>query len=234
MANFNASVINSGLAVPPQKIRVDQMQGRIRTFESLYSAPASGTTPAAADKIIWGRLPIGAVLLMHLARVDFNTGTATSTMGLGDSTLAARHLVGTTAISATGSAVPSAQAFIKTGVADVASGFFVMTNVKGMGAFTVGDLVTGTGIPAASYVSAIDLANRSVTFTNLAATPASATNAAVTVTSTGHNYRVSDNSANADNLYVSTTDDATMMSTIATAQVANNQQIRVQVPFVLD
>ena len=51
MANFSAAqAINQ--ASPLIKSRVDQSHGRIRFFESLYAAPASGTAPAIADKII--------------------------------------------------------------------------------------------------------------------------------------------------------------------------------------
>jgi hypothetical protein len=67
----------------------------------------------------------------------------------------------------------------------------------------------------------------------LAGTAATAS-AAVTVTCTGHPYRASDNSANADNSYVSTTDDATLIGTVAGAQIANNQIIRLIMPYVMD
>ena len=232
MANFSATqAINQ--ASPLIKSRVDQSHGRIRFFESLYAAPASGAAPAIADKIIWGTLPIGAVLLTHLAQMAWNTGTASCTLNLGDSCVAAKHLAAT-AITTTGTATPSVATLIKTCVADVESGSFILSNIKGMGALTVGDLVTGIGIPAASYISGINLANRTATFTNLAGTSASATNAAVPVTSTGHPYRCSDNSANAANGYVSTTDDCTLIGTVAGAQIANNQQIRLIMPYVMD
>ena len=147
MANFSAAqAINQ--ASPLIKSRVDQSHGRIRLFESLYAAPASGTAPAIADKIIWGTLPLGAVLLTHLAQMAWNTGTASCTLNLGDSCVAAKHLAAT-AITTTGTATPSVATLIKTCVADVESGSFILSNIKGMGALTVGDLVTGTGIPAA-------------------------------------------------------------------------------------
>lgn len=233
MANFKASWANAFASAPSLKTRSDQAHGRIRVFEALYQAPASGTSPAIADKIIWGQIPIGGVMLGHLGRLDFNTGTASCTLNLGDSVVAARHLAAT-AINATGSATPSVASFIQTATADVTSGTFQLTNIKGMGAFTVGDLITGTGIPSASYVTAIDLANRTVTFTNLALTAASATNTSVTITSTGHGYRASDNTANEGNSYVSTTDDATLISVVAGAQIANNQMIRLIMPYVMD
>ncbi len=232
MANFTASIVNRAIAAPVLKSRTEQNQGRIRMWESLYQAPASGTAPAIADKIIWGQMPIGAFMLTHLARLDFNTGTASCTINLGDSCVAAKHLAAT-AINATGSATPSVASFIKTATMTTLSGSFQLTNVLGIGVATVGDLITGTGIPAASYVTAVDVANRVVTFSNLAGTAATAS-ASVTVTCTGHPYRAMDNSANADNSYVSTTDDATLISVVAGAQVANNQMIRLIMPYVMD
>ena len=232
MANFNASWINRSIAAPPQKSRVDQNHGRIRIFESLFRAPASGAAPAIADKIIWGQLPLGAIMLGHLGQMAWNTGTASCTLNLGDNCVAAKHLAAT-AITTTGVATPSVATLIKTATMTTLSGSFVLTNVLGMGAASVGDLITGTGIPAASFVTGIDIANRTVTFSNLAGTAATAS-AAVTVTCTGHPYRASDNSANADNSYVSTTDDATLIGTVAGAQVANNQIIRLIMPYVMD
>ena len=233
MANFTASFAISQAALPPLKARTDQQHGRIRLFEALYQAPASGTTPAIADKIIWGNIPIGGVMQGHLGRLDFNTGTAACTLNVGDSVVAARHLAAT-AINATGSAIPSAASFIQTATADVTLGSFDLLNVKGIGAFTVGDLVTGTGIPAASTIQSVDIARAKVTFTNLALTAATATNAAQTITSTGHGYRASDATANASNLYVSTTDDSLLISVVAGAQISNNQMIRLIMPYVMD
>ena len=232
MANFTASIINRAVALPGQKSRTDQSHGRIRIWESLYQAPASGTAPAVGDKIIWGALPLGAALLTHLARLDYTANGAACTVNLGDSCLAAKHLAATSTIAA-GSATPSVASFIKTATMTTLSGSFQLTNVLGIGAATVGDLITGAGIPAASYVTAVDVANRTVTFGNLANAPATAS-APVTVTCTGHPYRASDNSANADNSYVSTTDDATLISVVAAFQIANNQMLRLIVPYVMD
>lgn len=233
MANFNASQITRLVATPPQKSRSDQSHGRIRLFESLYAAPASGTAPAIADRIIWGQLPVGAVMLSHFGRLDFNAGTAACTINLGDNTQPARYL-GATAINAATSSTTGTSGFTSNAACDVTIGTFQLTNVKGMGAFTVGDLITGTGIPAASYVTGIDLLNRTVTFANATNTAATATNAATTIVSTGAPYRISDNTANNDNGFVSTTDDATLISVVAGAQVANNQIIRLLIPYVMD
>ena len=233
MANFTASFAAIQAALPPLKARTDQQHGRIRVFESLYQAPASGTTPAIGDKIIWGNIPIGGVLQGHISRLDWNAGTAASTLSLGDSVAANRH-VNPSAINAAGSTIPSNASFVQAAVADVTLGSFDLTNVKGIGCFTIGDLVTGTGIPAASTIQSVDIARAKVTFTNLALTAATATNAAQTITSTGHGYRASDNSANASNGYVSTTDDSLLISTVGGAQVANNQMIRLIMPYVMD
>ena len=233
MANFTASIVNAFVATPGQKVRTSGTQGRQRMFMSLYQAPASGTTPAIGDKVIWGRMPLGSVMLAHLGLLAWNTGTAACTINLGDSVSAAKHLAATP-ITATSTAVPSASTLIKPCVADVLINTFVLTAIKGIGALTVGDLVTGTGIPLASTIASVDIARASAVFTNLAGTPASATNPAVAVTSTGYPYRASDNSANADNAYVSTTDDATLISVVAGAQIANNQMIRLIMPYVMD
>lgn len=233
MANFAASLATFLAATPMQKASTPQLRGRVRVFESTYMAPASGTAPAIADKIIWGTLPLGAVLLPHFGQVAWNTGTASCTANLGDSCVAARHLAAT-AITTTGVAVPSVATLIKTAVGDITTGEFVVKNVISLGAFSIGDLIAGTGIPAASYVTAVDIARKTVTFSNLALTAATATTASLAITATGHNFRASDNSANASNSYVSSYDDATLISVIAGAQVANNQIIRVTMPYVMD
>ena len=233
MANFTASFATSQAALPPLKARTDQQHGRIRLFEALYQAPASGVLPAVGDKIIWGNIPIGGVMQGHLGRLDCNLGTATGTLNLGDSTLAARHLAASS-IAVAASFTPSAASFTTTAVADVTLSSFDLTNVKGIGAFTVGDLVTGTGIPAASTIQSIDIARAKVTFTNVALAAASATNPAVVITAVGHGYRASDNSATASNAYVSTTDDSLLISVVGVIPITNNQMIRLIMPYVMD
>ncbi len=236
MANFNASVITRSIAAPPQKNRVDQYHGRLRMWMSVYQAPASGTTPAIGDKIIWGQLPLGANILPHLGQLACNLGTALSTLTVGDNMLATRHLAASTVAVAgvftLGIATPFST-LVKASTMTTLSGSFQLTSALGIGAAAVGDLCVGPGIPLASYVTAVDVANRTVTFGNLANAPATAS-AAVAVTFTGYPWRISDNTANADNLYVSTTDDATLISVVAGAQIANNQIIRVMMPYVMD
>ena len=233
MANFQANIINNLAALPQLKNRVDQMGGRLRMFEAIFIAPSSGVAPAIADKIIWGQLPLGALLWPHLGQVIYNAGTAACTINLGDSVSPARHMAAT-AINALGSTVPSVASQVKAAVGDITTGTFTVLNVKGIGAASVGDLIVGTGIPLASTVSIVDLPNRTITFTNALAAPSTATTPTLALTITGRPYRVSDNSANVQNAFVSTLDDATLISVVAGAQVANNQVIRVCMPFVMD
>ncbi len=234
MANFTADA-QTLLDVPAygqpltNRIRANRLGGRVRIFHSIFRAPSSGTAPAIADKIIWGKLPVGARILGNLGRVDFNAGTASCTINLGDNTLATRHLAAT-AINAAGTATPSAAIFSSTCVADVTLGSTVLTNVKGLGACTPGDLVTGTGIPTAAYVISVDKTAKTVTIS----AAATATNSAVTVTAVGSPYETSDDSANVSNAYTSTFDDCTLISTVAGAQVANNQVIALMLPYTLD
>lgn len=106
MANVNADNKTNSVATPPVKNKVNKAHGRIRYFEATYTAPATGM-PAVADTITWGDLPIGARVVGHLSQLRWGTGTASSTLNLGDAASAARHLAAT-AITTAGSAVPEA------------------------------------------------------------------------------------------------------------------------------
>ena len=234
MANFTADVqtmLDGPAFGQPltNRMKVNRVGGRLRPWESIYRAPSSGVAPAIADKIIWGRLPIKARILGHLSRLDFNAGTVACTINLGDQYLAARHLAAT-AINAAGSAVPSAAVFTTTAVCDVTINSLTLTNVKGIGAFTIGDLVTGTGIATASFVTGIDYVARTVTL----ALACTATNAAQTITSVGSAYETQDDSSNISNGYASTTDDSTLISVVAGAQVANNQVITLKMAYTTE
>lgn len=234
MANFTADIQN--VQNPPaygqplvNKANASKLNGRIRNFESTFVAPSSGTAPAIGDKIIWGRLPQKSRFLGHLSKVYWNTGTAACTINLGDSLVAARHLAAT-AINATGNAVPEAAALIQTTVADVTINSNVLQNVKSIGGYQQGAIVTGTGIPAGTTVTGIDYNSKTVTMS----APATATNATVTVTCNGGSYVTQDDSSNVSNNYGSTTDDCTLVSTVAGAQIANNQVITLKVSYVMD
>ncbi len=108
MANFTADNATSSATVPPTRIKVNKQHGRIRYFESTYTAPASAT-PQIADTITWGALPLGARVVGHLSQIRWSTGTASCTLNLGDAASAARHLAAT-AVTTAGSAVPEAAA----------------------------------------------------------------------------------------------------------------------------
>lgn len=228
MANFTADQ-QYMIDTPGVRSKANRSHGRVRYFNSVFRAPASGAAPAIGDKIIWGKLPTGARILGHLSRLDFNAGTASCTINLGDQFVPARHLAATS-IAAASSATPSASVFIGSGTADTTVNSKMLTNVKSIGAFTVGDLVVGTGVPTSAYVVGVDKQAKTVTLS----LPATATGAAVAMTVTGAPYETNDDSSNAANGYASTTDDCTLISVVAGAQVANNQVISLQIAYVQD
>lgn len=106
MPNFNATLRTNTAATPPVRNKVNAQHGRLRYFESTYTAPATGM-PTIADTITWGDLPVGARIVGHLSQMRWGAGTASSTLNLGDAASAARH-VAATAITAAGSVVPEA------------------------------------------------------------------------------------------------------------------------------
>lgn len=108
MANFNADLRTNEAATPPVRNKVNKQHGRLRYFEATYTAPATGM-PTIADTITWGSLPVGAKVVGHLSQLRWGTGTASSTLNVGDAASAARHLEAT-AITTAGSAVPDAAA----------------------------------------------------------------------------------------------------------------------------
>lgn len=100
MANFNADNAAAVVATPQARVKTNKQHGRIRWFESTYTAPASGT-PQIADTITWGKLPVGARVIGPLSSLAYSAGTASSTLNVGDAASAARHLAAT-AINAAG------------------------------------------------------------------------------------------------------------------------------------
>lgn len=107
MPNFNADNAAALASTPPTRVKVNKQHGRIRYFESTFDAAVKGA-PAIADTITWGSLPLGARVIGHLSELNWSTGTASSTLNLGDAASAARHLAAT-AITTAGVAVPKAQ-----------------------------------------------------------------------------------------------------------------------------
>lgn len=232
MANFNALAINNLVASPPIRNKVNQDGGRIRFKEFVFVAPASGTAPAIGDKIIWGKLPVRARLVGHLSKLVFNAGTASCTINLGDNLSAARHLAAT-AINAAGSAVPIVDEQINVGVMDDLVNSNVISNCKPAGMFQVGSLITGTGIPAGTTITGVTGPVGGVVTCTLSAN-ATSTNAATAATVTGGTFETSEDSATAANSFTSTNDDCTLISTVAGAQIANNQVITLKAAYVQD
>ena len=214
---------------PVNRSKSNRHGGRIRLFESYYRAPASGTAPAIADRIIWGKLPVKARILGHLSRLYWSAGTASCTLNLGDQFVPARHLAAT-AITSAGSATPDVAAISTTSLADTTSGSNVLTNVRSIGAYIPGSLVTGTGIPTATFVASVDYTNRTV----ILSANATATGANVTMTVFGDSYETQNDSSNALNGFASTLDDCTLISVVAGAQIANNQVLVLKMAFVCD
>ena len=100
------TVINgpqSGLN-PATRIKANKINGRVRIFEASYTVVG---TVAIGDKIIWGKLPVGARTIGNAGKLYFAAGAASSTLNLGDNASAARHLAAT-AVTSAGSAVPEA------------------------------------------------------------------------------------------------------------------------------
>lgn len=234
MANFTADVqstIDGPAYGQPlaNRLKANRVLGRIRLFSAVYRAPSSGTAPAIGDKIIWGKLPVKFRVLPHLSLLAYNAGTASCTINIGDQFLATRYLAAT-AINAAGTTVLSGSIITQTCTADVTINSATLVNVKSLGGFTVGGILTGTGIPAGTYVTAVDYLARTVTMSAVA----TATNATVTVTTYGAPYETQDDTSNLANGYASTTDDCTLISTVAGAQVANNQMLSLLVAGVMD
>lgn len=211
------------------RVKANKLNGRVRFFESLFVAPSSGTAPAIADKIVWGKLPLGSRFVGHLSKLYWNTGTASCTLNLGDNVVAARHLAAT-AITSTGNAVPEAAALINSGIGDITTGSNQIINLKSMGSFQVGFNIAGTGIPLGAVITAIDKLGK----TCMISSNATATTATLAITTNGGGYEVTDDSNSAANLFASTTDDATLVSTVAGAQIANNQALVLKVAYVQD
>lgn len=234
MANFFADVqtiVNGPAFGQPvaTRLRPNKLGGRVRFAEFTYVAPSSGAAPAIGDKIYWGKLPLGARFVGHLSKMYWDTGTAASTLNLGDNVVPARHLAATS-ITATGSAVPEAAALINTGTGNTTNGSTQVTGLVSLGAFQVGFKIAGAGITAGATIVGVDPVGKSLTL-SIAAT---ATASTVALTTTGGGYMATDDSNTVANGFASTTDDATLVSTVAGAQVANNQVIVLKAAFVQD
>jgi hypothetical protein len=92
---------NSGLN-PATRIKANRVNGRIRIHTHTYTALG---TEVVGSKIVFGKLPIKSRPIGYLGRMEWSAGAASSTLNLGDSVSAARHLAAT-AVTSAGSAVP--------------------------------------------------------------------------------------------------------------------------------
>lgn len=213
------------------KVKANRLNARIRYAEFSYVAPQAGT-PQIADQIIFGKLPVKSRIVGYLSQLRWTAGTAASTLSIGDSALATRHLAAT-AITAAGVATPDAAAIAPTAVATTVAGSNVLSNITGLGAFQIGDLVTGAGVAAGSYVQAIQQGSTQATSTVTLSQPCTAS-ASVTVTSTGSSYEIYEESNNLGNNFGSTTDDCTLIGTVAGAAIAAGQALLLRVAYTQD
>ena len=135
---------------------------------------------------------------------------------------AARHLAAT-AVTSAGTATPNAAALTKTCTCDTVNGSPYLTFLNARGAIQPGDLLSGTGVPTGAYALAVngDQVTMSVNAT-ASTTPGTGT----TITAVGSVFETSNASANEANSWTSTQDDCTLISTVAGAQIANNQVIK--------
>lgn len=106
MANGNASLAAARAAASQTNVKGNQLGGRVRTFVSTFTVPASGQ-PAIGEYISWGFLPLNARLLPG-SKLYWSAGAASSTLNLGDPVTPARYLAAT-AVTSAGNATAEAQ-----------------------------------------------------------------------------------------------------------------------------
>lgn len=224
MVDFVAQLTSSFASYPGRKAPAGQYTGKIRIMEWVFVAPLSGTAPAIDDRIIWGALPTGVRTHGFNSKLQWSTGTASCTLNLGDNIAAARHLAAT-AITTAGTATPSVVDFVKTGTCSITTGLDVVNNVFPSGATHIGDLFVATGVPTGTRV--IEKTGNQIRLS----AAATATTDALAFTSTGGFFRTSKQGANVDNAWVSSTDDSTLISVVAGAQIANNQVLKLAMEY---
>ena len=115
-------------------------------------------------------------------------------------------------------------------IGNITTGSNQVINLKSVGAFQVGMNIVGTGIPLGAVITSIDRASK----TCFISSNATATTASLAITTTGAGYEATDDSNTVGNLFNSATDDATLISVVAGAQVANNQVIVLKGAYVQD
>lgn len=215
------------------RLKANKLNGRIRLFESFYYAPASGVAPAIADKIIWGKLPLRSRIINTLSVLRFSTGTAACTLNLGDNIVPARYLAAT-AVTTAGSVVPDVNGLTQTGTATTVNGSNVLSALVSIGAFQIGAGISGTGIPAGAFITGLQYSTTPGASTCTISSPATASGTTVAMTTLIGGYETADDSNSVANAYASTTDDCTLVSVVAGAQIANSQGLVLKVAYVQD
>lgn len=99
MANIKADNAAAVAAVPQARVKANKQGGRVRWFESTYNAAVHGVA-SIADTIEFGALPVGARIIGPLSSLNYGAGTASSTLAIGDTASANRHLAATAITSA--------------------------------------------------------------------------------------------------------------------------------------
>jgi hypothetical protein len=212
------------------RVRANKFGGRVRFAEFVYVVPAG--TLAIADQIIFGKLPQKSKIVGHLSRLVFTAGTASSTLAIGDNIVNARHLAAT-AVNAAGSAVLTASEQANVGQMTTVNGSNVISVTQSLGSPQLGSLVTGTGIAANTVVTAVSNASVGSLSVTLSAA-ATASGSAVAVTFTGGGYETQDDSNQPSSNYGSTTDDCTIVGTVAGAVLAAGQVFTLKIAYVND
>ena len=103
MATFKADIKTAtDSKLSSDRPNVGRMSGRVRAVVSTYTVPTGGL--AVADVLEWLTLPSGARVVPGSCKLYFAAGAASSTINVGDSVSAVRHLAATSVASA-GSAI---------------------------------------------------------------------------------------------------------------------------------
>jgi hypothetical protein len=100
MANQNATVAAAGASTPQTLVAGHQQGGELRVLFSTLTNPSAGGV-AVGEVITWGFLPVGARVIFGY--LSWSTGTASSTLNIGDRATPARYLAAT-AITTAGAA----------------------------------------------------------------------------------------------------------------------------------
>jgi hypothetical protein len=126
MASQNATVAAARTATPQTLVAGNQQGGELKVLFSTLANPPSGGV-GVGETISWGFLPLGARVVFGY--MTWSTGTASSTLNLGDRATPARYLAAT-AVTTAGNATLNPPATNASG----AAGF--VTSVAAPGAAT--------------------------------------------------------------------------------------------------